>query len=424
LVESHPAVPLAQVLVLTPGGCAADPADRSGLGRHAAELMRRGAGGLSRAELDEKLDHLGASIDVVTSTDAIGFLAHGLARHLPTLVDLLADVLARPTLAADEHERLRRESLALLDDVRDDDGSLCARFFEREVFPGHAYGQSSLGTEASLGAMTLADVHAWRHQAMDRRRALIGFAGAVPEVEALTLAPILAAAFAEAEPSQKLPGPAAGPVALPSARRTLLIDKPERTQSHILVGHAGPARRDPAWLPLQLGATAFGGTFTSRLTTEVRVKRGWSYGASCRLGRGRFGSSFRIKVFPSTELVRDTLALVLELWREVADKGLSAEEIEFARGYLAGSWAFELATPADRLGKKLDLELLDLPGDTFTGHLQRLAAITPDEVNDAIRRFWHPEHAAVVLTGTARDLEPRLGGLDLGPLNQVAYDSY
>jgi zinc protease len=390
--------------------------------RHAAELMRRGAGGKSRAELDATLDELGASIDVVVGADSVGFMASGLSRHLPRLCELLGDVLARPTFDDGEHERLRRESLALLDDVRDDDASLCGRHWDRAAYGGHPYGRTVLGTEASLALLDLADARAWWKTRLVAGDLLVGFAGDVTRARAEELAASLVAQLAPGN----APREPASPLAVPATRgrRTLLVDKPERTQSQILIGHTAPPRAHADWLALSVGSAVFGGTFTSRLMSEVRVKRGWSYGASARVGRGRHGASFRMRVFPSNELTAQTLSLVLELFEKIVADGVTKEEVEFSLGYLSGSWPFELVTPGDRLGKQLDTILLGLAPDAYARHLKLLAAIDADKINAAIRRWWKPDDVTIALTATADDMLPRLAGLPLGQLDVVPFDAY
>ena len=175
---------------------------------------------------------------------------------------------------------------------------------------------------------------------------------------------------------------------------------------------------------VSVGSAVFGGTFTSRLMSEVRVKRGWSYGASSRVGRGRHGASFRMRVFPSNELTAQTLSLVLELFEKIVAEGVTKEEVEFSLGYLSGSWPFELVTPGDRLGKQLDTILLGLAPDAYARHLKLLAAIDADQINAAIRRWWKPEDVTIALTATADDMLPRLAGLPLGQLDVVPFDSY
>jgi zinc protease len=418
-VESHDAVPLATLVVMFDVGAATEPDGMTGLAHFALELSRRGAGTRDRAALDAELDALGASLEMVVGADSMGLQAHGLARHLPRLVELAIDVLTRPLLDEGEAGRLKTETLAALDELRDDDGALAGRFHDRAVFGTHPYGRPITGTEDSLERIDPATARAFLRERLTRDHALVGFAGAVKPEHAQALGEtILAALPAGPGVIEQVPSV----LVLPAGRRTFIVDKPERTQAQIVVGQPAPARAAADWLPLSVAAAILGGTFTSRLMTEVRVKRGWSYGASARLGRGRHASSLRLRVFPSLELVPETLELVLALFDDFGAKGVTGDEVRFILGYLAGSWAFELATPGDRLGKQLEAALLGLPADFVTRLPGELAALDDARVNQAIQAHVRPGSAAIALTATAEALGDRLARLPLGEVRVVPYD--
>jgi zinc protease len=220
------------------------------------------------------------------------------------------------------------------------------------------------------------------------------------------------------------PLPLATPPAPGGGRKTLLVDKPERSQSQIIVGHATWPAAHPEFLAQQVGATVFGGTFTARLMSEVRVKRGWSYGASFRAGKTRAGHSVKLRVFPAAEQTPDTLELILRLWDEIVAGGVTEAEVEFAKGYMEGSWAFDLATPAERLDRRTETYVIGVAEDWIETHVHRLRAVTAKDVNEAIRKAWRPDSATIVVTCTADAMRPRLEGLPLGAIETVSFEDY
>jgi zinc protease len=213
---------------------------------------------------------------------------------------------------------------------------------------------------------------------------------------------------------------------LPGRRglRLTLVDKPERTQSQILLGQPAPAWGDPEFLALQVGTTAFGGTFTARLMNEVRSKRGLSYGASARVGQGRGPRSLITHVFPSLEQTRETLELVLALYRDWAKDGLTDDEVAFAKGYLANSFAFNIATPEERLDLRIAIALAGMPADHGATYVERVRKVTPAEVRHALRHL-RPDDLELCIVSTAEELRPLLDGLlDPQSIEVVEYDSY
>jgi zinc protease len=412
LIEENHDLPLVDVDALVAVGHAHDPPGKEGLARHSFELLRRGAGGKSRAEIDAALDDLGAEVSTSHYADGIAYSVRCLARNVEPALALLRDVLFRPALAEDEHQRLVREGLASLDDMRDDDATLASRYFDRYALAGHPYGRTGLGTQASLESLTRDDAAAWVERNVHAASMVLGFAGDLTAARAEALA---AATLAAAPAARVLP--AALPAVAPAERRTILVDKPERAQANVVIGHAAPPPSHADAIALSVASTAFGGTFTSRLVSEVRVKRGWSYSVGCRVLRARAGHTFRIRVVPSADRVVDTLALVLDLYAAFAAAGPSDEEVEFAKSYLCGGHAFDVATASDRLERRVEGALWGLPADHHATIVGRLAAVTPDEVRAATTRWLRPDASVTTIVASADAIE-------LADAEVVPYDSY
>ena len=389
----------------------------------ATELWRRGAGGRTRAQLDEEVDRLGATLQVVSFHDQVLFEVAALSEKIDAACGLLADVVLRPEFPPDEAERLRRELHASLDDMRDDDASLMHRFFSRALYGDHPYGRPVGGTAESIDELSVPAAQAWHRHYMTRGNLVLGAAGDLTTDQLETL---LSRHFAglPSGPRRDEPLPKA-----PKLRgiRVLIVDKPERTQSQILIGHLAPAWRDPNYLPLYVATTAFGGTFTARLMDEVRSKRGLSYGASARVGSGRGVRAFAINVFPSAEQTAETIELILRLITEWAQDGLRPGELEFAQSFLQKNHAFSIQTPEDRLGLRTRLHICDMPLDHVTTFPARVAAVTAEQVRTAIAEQIHPQDLLITLVATAKTILPSLQAVPAlrdATFEVVPYDSY
>ncbi len=421
VVEPGHDVPLVWIRVAALGGSAADPPGHEGLMRHAALLSRRGAGDRDRAALDDALDGLGASLQVSASRDAITVSGLCLARNADALVALMADVMARPRMEEVEHEKLLRETGAALDELRDDDGDVADRFFAREVAPGHPYARTSIGTETSLDQLDLAEVRRAHAAALVPGNLIVGVAGAVDTAAAEAMAERLVAGL----PDAPAPGlPALPDVAPAAARRLCLIDKPERVQSQIRIGHPAPAYAHPDFAALSCAETIFGGTFSARLMQEIRAKRGWSYGAGCSLGRNRGTSWLRIALAPAAEVTPDAAALTMQLFEALREGGVTADELAFARSHMVGSMPFLSATPAQRMRLAVRNLGYGLPADYHERLRAGIAELTVDQVNSAIRLHFHPQATVSVIVATAASMAARLEPLGLGVPAVLAYDSY
>ena len=413
--------PLVWFEVAIKGGAAADPDGLEGLHRHTALLARRGAGARDRTAFDDDLDRLGAALDVSIARDSTTVSAVTLTRNLDAVVELCADLLAAPRFAEDEHARLLRETPQVLDEIRDDDSALATRWFDRECAPGHPYGRTSLGTEGSLARLDLATARdRWRREVVTSNLVL-GVAGDVDEAGALAIARRL---------TERLPAGAAP--ALPDVlgappsqgRRVVLVDKADRTQAQLRLGHLGPRYGDDDTAALLLLETGFGGMFSSRLMQEIRVKRGWSYGAGCTLRRSRGRHWLEMWMATAIDVVGDAVRTTLELYGELATRGLPADELDLARAYLIGSMPFHQATARQRMQLAVRDAVFGLPADYTINLPARLADLSAADATAAAGRWLKPADVVTVAVTTADAARDRLAAADAGPVSTVAYDSY
>jgi zinc protease len=399
IVETNHAVPLVYVVLAARGGSSTDPHHRDGLTNLAAELARRGAGSRTRAQLDEALDALGATLDVETDPDSVRFVGQVLARNLDRFLAILGDIVVRPQLSAAEMERTRREIEAQIDESRNDDQTLCTRFFTKNLYGDHPYGHSPDGSRADLENMSADEVAAHFRKLFVGRNLIFAASG---DVEPAALAAQVARAFAglregpaEKQPTLRVPVATTG-------WRIQLVDKPDRQQTQIMFGQAGPAAGDPDLVPLEVAFAAFGGHgMTSTLMDEVRTKRGLAYGAYLSLSERRGAGAISGWVFSANEKVVATLKLVLKLYLSLMEKGLDPARVETFKAFVAGSYASEMDVPEHRLDARVGAELAGLPADFVDTYADRVRAVTAAEVNAAIAKHVHARDLAITMVSTA-----------------------
>ena len=229
---------------------------------------------------------------------------------------------------------------------------------------------------------------------------MIGFAGAITEEEAKVFGSLLVQSVPE---GPQVPTVLADPTP-PTGRHLYFVDKPERTQTQILIGGLGTHPRDPDHHPLVTATAVFGGTFTSRMMREIRSKRGWSYGTSARLSIERKRHAFTMGAFPAAADCAPCVALELKLLEDFTKDGITPRELAFIKNYLIRSHAFEIDTAPKRLGQALEVELLDLPADYHTGYLDHVRAVTLESANAAVNSRLSAENLVVVVLGTASEI--------------------
>lgn len=420
MLEPSHAVPLVSMVVSLRSGSALDPAGKEGLARLTMRMLRRGCEGMSSEQIDFRIDALGAEMAVDTSPSTVAIHAQVIARNLDAFIDLLAKLLATPTFPEDELARLRRETAAEIVEARDNDRAVAQKAMQRTLFEGHPYGRSPGGRTQSVAQVTREDVQAFYRKHVVQGNIVIGFAGDVTAAKAPEIARRLVSALPKgARTADEVPEPSMKP-----GRRLVVVDKPERTQTQILVGTLGTSPHDEDHVPLVVSNAVFGGTFTSRLMREVRSKRGWSYGASARTMIDRHRQGWIMWTFPAAEDAAPCLKLTLELMAQWVQAGVTPREVAFIERYLVRSHAFEVDTAPKRLHQALDVELLSLPADYHTQWVERVRGVTPESAAAAVRNRIHPENVLAVVVGTAATVLESLKGAmpDASEVSVVPFD--
>lgn len=396
LLETSRALPLVSISIGLKTGATLDEPGKEGTTRLLTRLMRRTAGGLEPQVIDTRIDSLGGSLGADVSHSTIVFQATVISRSLDPFIDLLVDVLARPGLSLTELERLQRETLAELNDARDDDRNLARRFFRTRFFGSHPYGRSVSGTAKTVPSIGTADVNAAFKRAFVQGNLVFAFSGDLDSARASSIAKRIADALPNTPaPVDTTPEPVAVP-----GRRLILVDKPERTQTQILIGCLGSHTRDEDHVALLVANTIFGGTFTARMTQEVRSKRGWSYGAYSSVPFDRQRQTFSMWTFPKAEDAGPCLKLELDMLHDLREKGVTKQELSWAKRYLIRSHAFAIDTAAKRVGLAMDQAMYDLPEDYYSHYLERVHAVTLEQANASLQRRLSEENLLITVVGT------------------------
>jgi zinc protease len=335
-----------------------------------------------------------------------------IARSLDRFVDVLEDVLARPGFAADELDRLRRETHSELIETLDNDRALVRRWFHRKAFEQHPVGRPVHGTTESTKRIGGDDVRSLYQRTVNAHNLAFAFAGDIERPQACQIADRLALGLSHEQLSHTRVTDPLGP----QGRRLVVVDKPERTQTQILIGGMGTHPHDADHIALHVANTICGGTFSARMTQRIRTERGWSYGAYSSLPIDRHRSAFSMWTFPKASDAAACIRLQLEMLSQWREAGVTADELDWAKSYLVRSHAFSIDTAAKRAGLALDEVIYDLPVDYYRSYIERIEAVTLEAANQAVRARIPEENLLVTVVGTEAEIgaavQDAIDGLD------------
>jgi zinc protease len=389
--------------------------ESAGLASFTAELMERGAGSRDALAFAEAIDRLGAGLSAAAGWDSLTVGASGLSRDTDALLDLLADVVRRPRFDPAEARRARGELLAALERSREEPGTQLGWNLARALYGGHRYGLPLSGNPETVARFDAAGARALHAKIALPNDAIFFAAG---DFEAAALQEKVRARFGDWKTGTPMALEPTPPAPAPPARRIVIVDRPEMVQSRISVAHDGIARSSPDRIPVALLNTVIGGGgFSSRLMERLRSASGITYSVAADYSLRRSPGPFIASTFTNVANTRRALDMLLEELERGKTSPPDEEELGWARTLTIGGFAMGLETSGAVVQSLVDLDVYGLPEDSLDTFRGRVRATTDEDVARAASEHLHPERAAIILVGPAKELEAQVE--DLGPVEIV-----
>jgi len=396
LVEDH-TNPIVSLALSFPAGSAYDPADKPGLADFAADLIDEGAGNLNSRAFHGALADRAIQFRADVERDYMVVTITSLKENLPEALHLLQLALTRPRFDNDAVARVRTQIIQAMEQEETEPPQVARRDFMKAFFNGHPYGHSTEGEIASVFALTPDDLRGFARSHWVKGGLKIAIAGDItPAVAAKLLAENLKPLSGAVPP----PIPVVGRLGQPGTH-IVAMAVPQPT---VIFGLPGIMRSDPDFMAGYVANYILGGGgFSSRLTEEVRVKRGLTYGITTALNSFHRASVMMGSVATRADAVRRTIEVVKATMAEFAEKGPTQQELDDAKTFLTGS--FPIAFASDT-GIAAQLSVFQRQGlDVgYVAHRNALIeAVSLADVKRVAKKLFDPARLTVVVAGTPQD---------------------
>ncbi|HTQ15463.1 MAG TPA: pitrilysin family protein [Rhizomicrobium sp.] len=392
-VEDH-TLPLIAMTAAFPAGSAYDPAAKPGLASFAGALMDEGAGRLNSQAFQTALSNRAIRLNVSTERDWMVVTLVTLSDNAHDAFQLLGSALAHPRFDAEAINRVRAQILSNLAQDQEDPQAVAAKTFFAAFYHDHPYGHPESGTVAGIDAIGAGDLRGFAASHWVRGDVRISVAG---DVDARTLASLLDLAFG-ALPLRAVPR--IPPVGRVGAGNVVIVPMPV-PQPVAIFGLPGPMRKDRDFIAAYVANHILGGgDFSSRLTEEVRVKRGLTYGIDTSLDTYQRAGLFVGQVATRADAMRESLDVVRKTMADFAANGATQKELDDAKTYLTGSFPLAFTSNAGIAGQLNAFQRAGLPVDYLAHRNALINAVTLDDVKRVAKRLFNPAHMTVVVAGT------------------------
>jgi predicted Zn-dependent peptidase len=411
-------VPLVHFRVLIKGGVEADPPEMAGLGSVTSGLLRRGTTKRSAEQFAEELDFLGGTFGAsgqggrgggggggLESATAIS--AEFLSKDFDAGLDLLSDAILHPAFTETEVRKELARRVDAAKAAKDNAQASIGSYFRAAFFgPSHPYGHPpDEMTYAKIGRQDIVDYHAKFYCG---KNMLIVVTGDFDINAAKTKLGKVFGAAPVGTPYAWGKAPA-----LPRRGQMLLIDKPDATQTYFEIAQPGIDNKNPDRTTLEVINTLFGGRFTSMLNDALRVNSGLTYGASAQLEQNRLPGAIVISTYTKTDSTVQAIDMALDVLKRLNEKGIAAEQLASAKAYVKGLYPTRRLETMDQLASLIgEIELYGLGRDEVDGYFARIDAITLDQANATIKKYYKTDDLTFVILGAADKIREQVKKYD------------
>lgn len=411
-------LPLVTVVVLIDAGAVCDPQGREGTAQLAAKLLLEGTERNDGAELIERFESLGASVDASADWDAAAITMTALAENLPAAFALLGEVVRTPAFRAREVERLKAERCAELLQLRAEPRGLADELFSRFLYiPTSRYARPEGGDEKSVGAIEREHILAFYESRYVPKAATVIVAGDITVDRAEELARRALGEWKGEEPERIV----ADDLPARLDRAVHLIAKSDAPQSELRIGHVGISRNHPDFFPTNVMNAVLGGLFNSRINLNLREAHGYTYGAFSAYEWRRQAGPFVVYTAVRSDITHDAAREILREIDRIRAEPVTADELSLATSYLDGVFPIRFETTAAIAAALSVLVIHGLPNDYYDRYRERVRSMTTEQILQAAQRYLHPESLQMIVVGDPDSVRAPLNAMQFGPL--TVYDS-
>ncbi len=410
IINERRGLPVVAASVVLRTGSDANPLDKPGLANFTAAMLDEGTASRSALQIADQVAQLGATLGTGSSMDATTITGRSLSKNFGALLALMADVTLHPSFPAAELDRQRAQRLGQLVQMRDNPSQVAGQVTAMVLYGDkHPYGYSEIGTEASVKAITRADLSAFWQQNFVANNAALVVAGDISMKELRAMAEKSFGSWQRGTPAR----PAlTNPTSIPP--RVIIVDKPGSPQTQLRVATIGAARSSPDFRPLQVMNIALGGLFSSRINMNLREKNGYTYGASSQFTFRRAAGPFQVGSGVRTDVTAPSVSEIFKEIRGMVESPMDQAELQRAKDSLANSLAGAFETSADAVANFSNVFIYDLGLDYYTKYAQDVNRVTTDQTLAVSKRYLVPGNMVVIAVGDRKVIEPELAKLNVG----------
>ncbi len=385
-------------------GDANDPSDAAGLTSAVTSLMTEGTENYSSKQLAEKIERLGAGLNVSSSDDFTIVSASSLAFYAEDMLELLAEVLLRPAFPESELDLYRRNMIENLKFQRSQSPFLASEQVGRILYGDHPYGRVST-TKEDVEKLTRPALEEFHKQTFVPENSVLIAVGDLDREELLKQIEAHLGTWKGSYSPEKV-----SPTEPERTGRTLtIVDRPSSAQSNIVISNRAIERTNPDYFPVIVMNQILGAGASSRVFMNLREEKGYTYGAYTRFDARQLGGSFEATAEVRTQVTGDSLKEFFYELERIRTETVLQGELDDAISYLVGVFPLKAETQEGRTNLIVNQQLYRLPDDYLETYRDNVSAVTAADVKRVAEKYIKADEIAIVIVGDGGDVLSQVG---------------
>jgi predicted Zn-dependent peptidase len=390
--------------------------EKAGLADLAGGLLESGTTTMTKAEIDEAVDYIGAGL----STSATGGFASSLTKHTDKILNLFSDVILSPSFPEAEFEKIKTQTLSGIQTQKDDPNAISENVSSALVYgKNHPYGE--IVNESTISSLTLDDCKQYYNTYFKPGNAYLVIVGDITPEQAKAKAEKYFGKWSAGNtPAYTYPTPAGV-----DKTSVAFVDKAGAVQSVINVTYAvdlKPGTEDI--IPARVMNTILGSGFSGRLFKNLREDKAYTYGAYSSLDADELVGIFSAGASVRNGVTDSAITQFMIELEKLRNEPVTKEELTLAKSFIAGTFARSLESPQTVAGFALNTDMYKLPADYYETYLQRLEAVTIDDISRVAKKYITPSKARIVVVGNKDEVMSKLVPFDKNDGVIELYDIY
>jgi len=401
LMERH-AIPVISVSAIIPAG-AIDDGNQAGLADLTATALKHGTKSYTKAQLDEEIDFIGASLNTSASKEFSRLSSKFSATDKAKVLNIVKEVLINPVFDLKEFEKEKSRLLVNLEQQKESPRSVIGSYFNKLLYGDHVYSNITEGTIASISALTVNDLKKFHTENYIPNNAAVCIIGDFSSNEMKKEITNLFSGWKKGKVASESRGSKS--INTPTENRVLLVNKEDAKETTFFIGSKGISRNNPDFVAIDVINTLFGGRFTSMLNDELRVNSGLTYGARSRFSTLKNGGSFYISTFTASKTTEAAIDKALEVLNNLHANGIDEKSLTSAKNYVKGQFPPKYETTGQLANLLTQMFWYDFDESFINNFEKNVDDLDLKKANEIITNYFPKNKLQFVLVGKASDIK-------------------